>query len=319
MKCNVCHNEFGNGEYCQNCKADKVVGLGCYTGYNAPHIQHNLPHQSPQQRTTQMVDSNMTICYKCANPIPANVDYCPACGLKLTTMCPKCGNKFSSQYAFCSSCGVNVEEFIAEQKRKEAMEQALRIAEQKRRDAAILAEQQRQAELQRIAEVQKQEELRKRAIAMQQPEFVDALSYFEGMLDKEIRKRKHYEIIGGCLTALSAIFSVCIGWWSIFHFDILSICTDGLAMLFLIFGFPAILMWLCWIFFIRYFYKYTTYRLSDAINKRLVKHPIHDTTVREIVIASIEIMKKKGVYTENKESISSTVLEAYFKLSESSK
>lgn len=316
MKCNVCHNEFGNGEYCQNCKADKVVGLGSYTGYNAPHIQHNLPHQSPQQRTTQIVDSNMTICYKCANPIPANVDFCPACGLKLTTMCPKCGNKFSSQYAFCSSCGVNIEEFIAEQKRKEATEQALRIAEQKRRDAAILAEQQRQAELQRIAEAQKREELRKRAIAMQQPEFVDALAYIKKLLGKAEKKDKRYSIY-------ATLLAFCVGWcipgWVVMAFneDLAKELDNMLALIGLI---PGLLLSSYALHEIKK--SGSPYMLKEMINskKYIARNQIANARTKKLVEESIQLVEYEKISSLSKETnLVDIMLEAYFKISESSK
>lgn len=299
MKCNVCHNEFGNGEYCQNCKADKVVGLGSYTGYNAPHIQHNLPHQSPQQRTTQIVDSNMTICYKCANPIPANVDFCPACGLKLMTTCPKCGNRFSSRYAFCGGCGVNAQSFIIEQENQRRV-QAEEDARRKR------AEEARQAELER----ERLEELRKIEAIKNTPEFIEALKYLTRLCN-EAKKKAHItnRPIADFLF-LGSFFIIPI----IFTQGVLDIENEFIGVVVsLAIGFPLffiswmILHWLDEKYFPENYYNIVV----EESYKYMEQHNIQNIYIKELIEKSIKVISEKGI-DWNDEELEEIILTAYF-------
>ena len=137
MKCNVCGQEFGNGAYCQHCNADRITALGNYSGgYNAPDVPKNVTSNTSAGGTNptsgygsgndlrnsskQNVSGNgreqFMVCYKCANVIPVDSEYCPCCRTKLYEVCPKCGHRYSSQYKICNKCGTNKEEYIEEQR-----------------------------------------------------------------------------------------------------------------------------------------------------------------------------------------------------------
>ena len=169
MICKKCYHEFGSGDFCQNCNIDKVVGLGSYTGYDvrdAQSIIESVPQNTPRRLSTINTPENDTtpinpgfaICYKCANAIPSESEFCPSCGLKLYTKCPKCENKYSSQYSFCNRCGVNAEDYLAEQQRK--AEQA-RI-EQERAERARREEEERRRRIEAEEVRRKLEEERRR-------------------------------------------------------------------------------------------------------------------------------------------------------------
>lgn len=187
MKCNVCGQEFGNGAYCQHCKADRITALGNYSGgYNAPEAPKNItsntntggsnPTSGYGSSNANTQNSNNSserygvmnnreqfmVCYHCANVIPADSEYCPCCRTKLFEVCPKCGHRYSSQYEICNKCGTNKEEYLEEQ----------RILEQQRQEEARRreAEQKRQLEEQRKIEREQREEERRRQEAARKEE-----------------------------------------------------------------------------------------------------------------------------------------------------
>ena len=161
MKCNVCGQEFGNGAYCQHCKADRITALGNYSEeYNPPKDANSNTNTGRSTQTSDFGSSNtkaqnsnngvnrqgvgncgeqFIVCYNCSNAIPTDSEYCPCCGTKLFVVCPKCGHRYSSQYKICNKCGTNKEEYLKEQ----------RILEQHRKEEVRREAQLRQEELER--------------------------------------------------------------------------------------------------------------------------------------------------------------------------
>ena len=126
MKCSKCGREFGEGAHCQNCGADRVTGLGNYSGYNRPSGGYE-PHYNSSSNGGYA--SNTTVCYACNEIIPKDSIYCPVCGRQLLVECPKCGSTYSSQYKICSKCGTNREQYY---KQLEAEKQRAIREEQER-------------------------------------------------------------------------------------------------------------------------------------------------------------------------------------------
>ena len=185
MRCKVCHNEFGNGDYCQTCRADKVVGLGSYSGYNVSDVENRQGQNVSTQHSQAIHDSNLTMCYNCANAIPNNSEFCPSCGTKLSTKCPNCGAIFSSQYSYCNICGVNAKQFIVEQenrRRAQAEEEARRRRTEEARQAEL--ERQRLEEERRL---QVEAELKRRQMEKLQREELEKRRV------EEERKRQEFE------------------------------------------------------------------------------------------------------------------------------
>ena len=146
MKCNVCGQEFGNGVYCQHCKADRITALGNYSGgYNAPDSPKNVTSDNgSKQSGVGNIGEQFLVCYNCANVIPVDSEYCPCCRTKLFEVCPKCGHRYSSQYKICNKCGTDREEYLAEQRvleqhrkeeeRRVKIEREKRLEEQKEKE-----------------------------------------------------------------------------------------------------------------------------------------------------------------------------------------
>ena len=119
MKCNKCGEEFGKGETCQNCGADKVSALGKFTGYTTPKprsIKKAIATPSPSTSTSspQVEPVSSQVCWKCGEIIPLG-NFCPACGKELFRICPNCKTKYSSQYHICSNCGTDHRKYEKEQ------------------------------------------------------------------------------------------------------------------------------------------------------------------------------------------------------------
>lgn len=107
MKCNKCGQEFGKGETCQNCGADKVSALGEFSGYSTPKARPangTKATSSPSAPFIEPVASQ--ICWKCGEIIPMG-KFCPACGQQLLQKCPKCKESYSAKYNICPNCGTN--------------------------------------------------------------------------------------------------------------------------------------------------------------------------------------------------------------------
>ena len=132
MNCAVCGKDFGAGDSCQHCGAEKVIGLGNYNGYEAPANGINTPQNKQQTTTPPTAKTESTICYACGEIIPANSKFCPYCSKELYVTCPQCRHIYSSQYPACNACGTNRANFYEEQKRI-----ALKKAEEQKRIALI--------------------------------------------------------------------------------------------------------------------------------------------------------------------------------------
>lgn len=107
MKCNKCGQEFGKGETCQYCGADKVSALGEFSGYSTPKARPangTKATSSPSAPFIEPVASQ--ICWKCGEIIPMG-KFCPACGQQLLQKCPKCKESYSAKYNICPNCGTN--------------------------------------------------------------------------------------------------------------------------------------------------------------------------------------------------------------------
>ena len=134
MKCNKCGEEFGKGETCQNCGADKVSALGKFTGYTTPKprsIKKAIATPSPSTSISSphVEPVSSQVCWKCGEIIPLG-NFCPACGQELFRICPNCKTKYSSQYHICSNCGTDHRKYEKEQE-LERVRQKKREEEQK--------------------------------------------------------------------------------------------------------------------------------------------------------------------------------------------
>ena len=149
MKCNRCGQEFGKGNICQHCGADKVAALGEFSGYSTPK-------KRATKKSQQMIDNQAAtpspqhveppistqICWKCGEIIPLG-NFCPVCGQELFRKCPQCGNQYSSQYHICPNCGTNHLEYekaqakaIADElERKRKEEEARKRFEREQRES----------------------------------------------------------------------------------------------------------------------------------------------------------------------------------------
>lgn len=134
MKCANCGREFGDGVNCQNCGIDRVTGLANYGGYENP--EENYSHNSSDR--DRYAPPKNTVCYSCGEIIPTDSQFCPICGKELWVECPNCGNDYSSQYSICNHCGTNREQFLKEQRKREAEREAYlkkRQEEERKREA----------------------------------------------------------------------------------------------------------------------------------------------------------------------------------------
>lgn len=125
MKCAVCGKEFGTGNVCQYCGADKFTALGNYEGYNVPtdtFTNNGTSFEAYQPKSTveqsPMLQAKTMICYACAEIIPADSVYCPQCSQQLFVDCPNCGQRCSTQYPACNACGTNRAEYWEEERKK---------------------------------------------------------------------------------------------------------------------------------------------------------------------------------------------------------
>ena len=121
MKCSVCKKEFGTNNICQHCGADRVTGLGNYSGYDAPNsgsfVSRNESYQQGDFAQSKIKKVESMVCYTCGEIIPADSRFCPHCSKELYVTCPKCGREYSSQYPTCNKCGTNRVKYNEEQKR----------------------------------------------------------------------------------------------------------------------------------------------------------------------------------------------------------
>ena len=153
MRCAVCGKEFGTGDACQHCGADKFTGLGNYSGYEVPDGASSgnaFASQSEAYRQEAYVQhSKSMICYACGEIIPDDSKFCPYCSQSLWVQCPKCGKTYSSQYPVCNACGTNRAKYHEEQERiarQKAEEEQRRKQEEKRAHEEWLKSPERQEE-----------------------------------------------------------------------------------------------------------------------------------------------------------------------------
>ena len=168
MKCNVCGKEFGNGAYCQNCKADRIKAFGNYSeGFDVHNAKGEYENTHSTNDASTAGRDNFLICPYCYDAIPKDSEYCPSCGKKLFVSCPKCGNKYYSRYLICNKCGTNREVYLEEQRRQEK----LRQEEERRQEELRRQEEERtRQEKLRQEELKRQEEERKRQEKLRQEE-----------------------------------------------------------------------------------------------------------------------------------------------------
>ena len=133
MKCSVCKKEFGTGEVCQHCGADKFTALANYSGYETSS-NSNGAYNSGTISQSKMASVDSMVCHACGEIIPASSKFCPYCSHSLWVQCPKCGMTYSSQYPVCSECGTNRNKYIEmqqraieEEKRKQERENEKRL------------------------------------------------------------------------------------------------------------------------------------------------------------------------------------------------
>ena len=133
MKCSVCKKEFGTGEVCQHCGADKFTALANYSGYETSSNSHGA-YNSGTISQSKMASVDSMVCHVCGEIIPASSKFCPYCSCELLVICPKCGKSYSSQYPVCSECGTNRNKYIEiqqraieEEKRKQEREDEERL------------------------------------------------------------------------------------------------------------------------------------------------------------------------------------------------
>ena len=168
MKCNRCGQEFGKGNICQHCGADKVAALGEFSGYSTPK-------KRATKKSRQMIDNQAAtpspqhveppistqICWKCGEIIPLG-NYCPVCGQELFRKCPQCGNQYSSQYHICPNCGTNHLEY------EKAQAKAAADAIERKRKEVEARKRLEQEKIERQKRLQKEKELERSVIELKQ-------------------------------------------------------------------------------------------------------------------------------------------------------
>ena len=155
MKCNVCGQEFGEGLLCKHCGADRIVGIGKFSGYRADTGTQSGQAPIVPQIQNQNTNIGNMLCFHCGEIIPAESKYCPYCSISQYVNCPYCGYHYPARFPACSNCGTNRESYyktIEENRKRE--EQARKEKEERERRAA--------EERRRQEEVRRQEEERKR-------------------------------------------------------------------------------------------------------------------------------------------------------------
>ena len=105
MKCSNCNNEFGEGNICQHCGVDRIIGLGIVSS-----ADRNIKDDGNDIFDGSSPYGSNTICHYCGQIIPVNAKYCPFCSKPLKQCCLKCGASFASWYPCCPECGTNQEE-----------------------------------------------------------------------------------------------------------------------------------------------------------------------------------------------------------------
>ena len=190
MICKQCNKEFGNGQFCQHCKTDRIVGGAELEGFGFDAGKPKL--------ASNKTDSGLIPCCYCMEMIPNDCKHCPYCGKKLYKECLNCKHVYISKYRYCPECGTNEEEFRLKLKQEE--EQRLR-----------------EERIRKIQELRKAEEERKKAAderlrlsdinswICRQPEYINALAEIEGIsksLRKELDKMTTIDIIVRVIIAL---------------------------------------------------------------------------------------------------------------------
>ena len=133
MICNRCGKEFGTGDTCRHCGADKVGALGEFNGY--PERGRESPHMSSSPGIPYIDTLSTSICWKCGEIIPIDSKYCPFCGEQLFVSCPKCGHIYS---------GTNREQYLKQQKKqREDNERLMKKEEEVRRQAELQKQKER--------------------------------------------------------------------------------------------------------------------------------------------------------------------------------
>lgn len=212
MKCAVCGKEFGTNNTCQYCGADKVVGLGNYSGYDVPNsgsfISHNEPNRQGDFAQAKIKKVESMVCYACGEIIPVDSRFCPHCSKELYVTCPKCGYEYSSQYPTCNKCGTNRNDYIKIQQRL-AEEEKCRQEEYIEKLRCLTEKRKRQRE-----EKRRKEEIERR-------KHEEWLNSPEGQAEQ---KRKKREETKGCLYSIGYI-AIFIGTFILipFLFCILSV------------------------------------------------------------------------------------------------
>lgn len=154
MKCNFCGQEFGKGEKCQHCGADKVAALGEFEGFSTTH--QGASHAASSSQTASIhreVTASTQICWKCNEIIPADALYCPVCRTRLERECPKCRKPYSSQYDNCPYCGTNFFEYekertiLDEERRRNEQKEEAERENQAREEQELREKQQRRQEM----------------------------------------------------------------------------------------------------------------------------------------------------------------------------
>ncbi|MCH5181048.1 MAG: zinc ribbon domain-containing protein [Prevotellaceae bacterium] len=173
MKCAKCGHDFGHGETCAHCGAERIVGLANYNGYaapasgSAPAAANDYADLAPASQPLAAAPDSM-ICYACSEIIPSDSKFCPCCGQELWTACPQCHHVYSSQYTRCNQCGTSLQEYREAEERKRLAEEQARLAEEERRNEeqrrheAWLASPEGQAEMKRREEEKIKQEYEKK-------------------------------------------------------------------------------------------------------------------------------------------------------------
>ena len=150
MKCAKCGHDFGHGETCAHCGAERIVGLANYNGYaapasgSAPAAANDYADLAPAPQPHAVAAGSM-VCYACSEIIPSNSKFCPCCGQELWTACPQCHHVYSLQYTRCNQCGTSLQEYREAEELKRLAEKAIadleeeRQKEEQRRHEAWLA------------------------------------------------------------------------------------------------------------------------------------------------------------------------------------
>jgi membrane protease subunit (stomatin/prohibitin family) len=98
---------------CKSCAPD--VGVEMAAAQSSKTREEIWAHAAMAEEDKHLGKENWregirATCPKCAEPLPGNVKFCPACGERVAAAhCTQCGAKLAPNAKFCAECGTKTE------------------------------------------------------------------------------------------------------------------------------------------------------------------------------------------------------------------